>query len=226
MHARAARGAATVALLGGAILLATSASAAEPEQPEASGSGGQPRPFGPRVGLRSGVAIPIGTVFTSSGAMDETMSGYVPLRLDIGYRLASRFYVGVNAQYAVIVPRACPSGASCTGGDMRVGMTAAFHLLPRRLVDPWIGLGMGFEWMNVSRTVDGATVDVNARGLELFDAELGVDLRPIGPLRIGPVLSTSIGRYTRIAVNGTQTTDFTPSLHSWVMVGFRGAFDM
>lgn len=226
MRARARARAAAVALLACAVPSASPAGAAEPDGPPASDGRAQPAPSGPRAGVRSGVAIPLGTVFTSSGAMDETMAMSVPLRLDLGYRFASHFYAGASAQYAVIVPKACPSGASCSGGDMRVGVTAAFHLLPRRVVDPWIGVGMGFEWLNVSRTVDGATVDVSARGLELLDAELGADLRPIGPLRIGPVLSSSVGRYTRIAVNGTPTTDFTPSLHAWVMVGLRGAFDM
>jgi hypothetical protein len=109
---------------------------------------------------------------------------------------------------------------------MRVGLTAAFHLLPTRVVDPWVGVGMGVEWLAISRTVDGTTVDVNARGLELIDVELGADVRPAAVLRIGPVLSGSVGRYTRLAVNGVETTDFTPSLHSWVMLGVRGAFDM
>jgi hypothetical protein len=217
---------AALAAFGGGVLLATSASATEPEHPMAPAARVEPSPSGPRVGLRSGLALPVGTMFTSSGAMNETIAGYVPLRLDIGYRLASHFYVGANAQFATVLPKACPSGASCTGTDMRVGLTAAFHLLPRRLVDPWIGVGMGIEWLNVSRTVDGTTVDVNARGLELIDVELGADVRPAAVLRIGPVLSGSVGRYTRIAVNGVETTDFTPSLHSWVMLGVRGAFDM
>jgi hypothetical protein len=103
---------------------------------------------------------------------------------------------------------------------------AAFHVLPSRVIDPWVGVGMGFEWLSTSRTVDGTTVDINARGLELVDLELGADIRPTPFFRIGPVLSASVARYTRIAVNGTDTTDFEPSLHSWVMLGVRGAFDM
>ena len=226
MPPRASPRALPLSLIAGVMLVSASAEATEAEQPMATTASREPSPSGPRVGLRSGLAVPVGTAFTSSGAMYETMSGYVPLRLDVGYRIASHFYIGANAQLAVVLPKACPSGASCTGGDGRVGVMAAFHLLPHGVVDPWVGVGMGFEWLTVSRTVDGTTVDINARGLELVDFELGADLRPTPFFRIGPVLSSSVARYTRIAVNGTETSDFEPSLHSWVMLGVRGAFDM
>jgi hypothetical protein len=226
MGPRAARVAVLATVMSCGMSASTTALAGEPEHPLSPSSRREPSPSGLRVGLRSGYAIPIGTAFTTSGAMNETMVGYVPLRLDIGYRIADHFYVGGNAQLAAILSTACPSGATCSGTDTRIGVMAAFHLRPKRIVDPWIGLGMGFEWLSTSRTVDGMTVDINARGLELVDVELGMDVRPAGVFRIGPVLSGSVGRFARIAVNGTETTDFTASLHSWVMLGVRGAFDM
>jgi hypothetical protein len=85
---------------------------------------------------------------------------------------------------------------------------------------------MGYERLNVSRTVDGTTGEISASGVELLNFDLGMDLRPTRELRIGPVISSTFTRYTRVAVNGDSTTDFDPSLHAWVLLGFRGAFDL
>lgn len=183
-------------------------------------------PSGVRVALRSGVAVPLGEAFVTSGKLSSTITGYVPLRLDLGYRFARHFYVGVAAQLAVIVPNGCPEDSRCSGTSSRFGAMVAYHLLPDRPFDPWLGAGMGFETLKVSRAVNGTGVDVSARGLELLDVELGADVRATRALRLGPVLSTSIGRYTTVSVNGTPTRDFDTALHAWVMFGFRGAFDL
>jgi hypothetical protein len=208
------------------LALATTRAFADEEDGTMAAPEREVSPSGPRFGLRSGYAVPIGTAFGYSGAMTETISGYVPLRVDAGYRIARHFYVGADVQLATLVSKACPDGGSCSGSDIRAGVMVAYHLLPTRVVDPWLGVGMGYEWLSVSRTVDGATGDIEARGLELIDVELGADVRPSRSFRIGPVLSASVGRYTRIAINGTSTRDFEATNHAWVMVGLRGAFDL
>lgn len=184
------------------------------------------RPSGIRVGLRSGVALPLGQAFVASGVLSDTITAYVPLRLDAGYRIDRHFYVGFIAQLAAIMPNGCGAGDRCSGTNSRFGAMLAYHLRPARALDPWLGVGMGFEILSTSRSLDGTKVDIAARGLELFDLELGADLRPSRALRIGPVLSTSIGRYSSITVNGTPTRDFDMALHAWVMLGIRGAFDL
>jgi hypothetical protein len=190
------------------------------------GASREPTPSGPRIALRSGVAVPFGYAFTASGALSDTITGYVPLRLDVGYRIARHYYIGVDAQLATVLPNACPVGGSCSGSDLRFGVMAAYHLLPGSVVDPWLGLGTGYEHLRVSRTVDGSTGKISARGLELLDLDIGVDVRPTRSLRLGPVLSSSIARYTRVSLNGSSTSDFDPALHAWVLLGFRGAYDL
>jgi hypothetical protein len=221
---------ALVLVVTGAATCATPAVAAaaegEGEGQEASPSADLPTPSGLRVALRSGVALPLGDAFSASGAMSDTITGSIPVRLDVGYRFARHFYVGAVGQLAAIVPNSCVSDARCSGSDMRLGAMIAAHLLPTRLVDPWLGVGIGYESLSVSRSVGGSSVDISARGLEIFDVELGVDLRPTRSLRLGPVISSSIGSYTRVAVNGTPTSDFATSTHAWVMLGFRGAYDL
>jgi hypothetical protein len=215
-----------LSVLGAVAVTARPRAALAEDQPAASATGEETRSSGLRLALRTGVAVPIGEAFVASGALSSTITGYVPLRLDVGYRIDRHFYVGVAGQLAAVVANACPSDGSCSGTASRFGALIAYHALPSRELDPWIGIGMGFETLSVSRSTSGSKVDIAARGLELLDLELGADLRATRTLRLGPVLSTSLGRYTSVSVNDTATRDFDTSLHAWVMLGFRGAFDL
>jgi hypothetical protein len=182
-------------------------------------------PFGTRIAVRTGFAVPAGESFASSGPIADTVAGYVPLRLDLGYRLADHFYFGVTGQLAAVVPNACPSGTSCSGTNVRLGGMLAYHLRPSGAFDPWLGLGIAYEQLSTSRSVGDEHVDVSARGLELFGLELGADYRANNALRLGPVVSSSVGRFTRVDVNGASS-DFDPSVHAWVMLGLRAAYDL
>ena len=206
--------------------LSLSSVASATEQPSPTPPAGDLPDSGPRFGVRTGLARPIGSAFAGSSAMSDTIYGYVPLRLDAGYRIERHFYVGIDAQLAAIIPAGCTSGYSCSGMDTRLGVMVAYHLLPTKLVDPYLGIGVGYEVLHTTRSVDSTSVDITARGFELFDAELGADLRLGRSWRIGPVISGSVARYTSVAVNGIESTDFTTLLHAWAMVGVRGAFDL
>jgi len=183
-------------------------------------------PSGVRFAVRSGYALPIGSAFQASGSLSDTVSGYVPIRLDVGYRFRDHFYAGAVGQLAQIIPNQCPSGASCGGTDTRISFMLAAHLFPHRRLDPWLGVGMGFETYGVTRSIEGSKTTINAKGLELCNADLGIDYHPYRGLRVGPVLSTSIGQFTELSVNGVTTKDFQPQLHAWVLLGVRGAYDL
>lgn len=184
------------------------------------------RASGIRVAVRSGAAVPVGRAFAGSRALSSSVTGYLPLRLDLGYRIDPHVYIGVAGQYAVIVPNDCPGDSRCSGSNSRVGAMVAYHLLPTRLIDPWVGAGVGFEMFDVSRASGGRAVHFSARGAELLDVELGADVRVTRALRLGPVLSTSLARFTAISVNEAPSSEFDTSLHAWIMVGLRGALDL
>ena len=183
-------------------------------------------PFGTRLAVRTGFALPAGESFRSSGALSDAVAGYVPLRFDIGYRLAEHYYFGVTGQFAAVVANGCPSGTSCSGTNVRLGGMLAYHVLPSRRIDPWVGVGVAYEQLSISRSIGDERVDISARGLEYFDVELGADYRATNALRIGPVLSSSVGRFTTVNVNGVPAGDFAPTVHAWVMLGLRGAYDL
>jgi hypothetical protein len=209
---------AAILVLSTALVASISASAAA--DPEENGPA-------PRIALRSGVALPVGGIYDASGPLSDSVSGYVPMRLDAGLRFArGRFYAGLAGQLAAVFPNACASGATCSGTDARVAAMFAVHLLPERFADPWVGIGIGYESFSLSRRSDGAKVDLSASGLELAALDLGVDLRPAPHMRIGPVVSATLGRFTSVSVNGAESEDFAPLFHSWILLGVRGAYDL
>jgi hypothetical protein len=85
---------------------------------------------------------------------------------------------------------------------------------------------MGYEILSSKRSTTATKLQLDAKGVELLDAELGVDFRPWRGLRVGPVVSTSIGKYTSIDLNGRSTSDFNTTVHGWVLFGLRGAYDL
>ncbi|MDB5215694.1 MAG: hypothetical protein JWO86_3621 [Myxococcaceae bacterium] len=208
-----------------ALLLAFTGVASADDQP-ANVPSHEPSASGLRFGLRTGVALPFGSAFTGSGSLSDTITGYVPIRADIGFRIARHLYVGVNGELGKIVPAQCVSGFSCSGTHTRIGLMAAYHFRPSATFDPYVGAGTGYEVLHTSRSIDSAGVDITARGFELLDLEAGGDVRLARAWRIGPVLSGSLGRFTSIAVNGTTSTDYETALHAWAMLGLRGAFDL
>lgn len=208
----------------GAVLL-TLASPAAADEPAAPPTMDVPA-SGLRFGLRAGVALPFGSAFNGSGSLSDTITGYVPVRVDVGYRIERHFYVGVDAQLAAIVPAGCTSGFTCSGTNTRVGFMVAYHFAPTATFDPYVGVGAGYEVLHTRRSVDSASVDIVARGFELADLEVGGDVRLRPSWRIGPVLSGSLGRYSSLDVNGTRSTDYATAVHVWAVLGLRGAFDL
>lgn len=216
----------TAATAGLLLSLCSVGAAAADDTPAGSPRNEEPSASGLRFGLRSGVALPFGSAFTGSGSLSDTITGYFPLRIDIGYRIARHFYVGVDGQLAAVVPAGCTTGFTCSGTDTRVGVMVAYHFAPSSTFDPHVGIGTGYEVLHTSRSIDGAGVDITARGFEMLDLEAGADVRPARAWRIGPVLSGSMGRFTSVAVNGTTSTDYATAIHAWAMLGIRGAFDL
>lgn len=226
MRSTAARIATAITFAALSLTLCRPGVAAADDRPTGVAPGEQPSDSGLRFGLRTGVALPFGSAFTGSGALSDTVTGYVPVRIDVGYRFARHFYVGIDGQLAAIVPAGCTTGFTCSGTDTRVGVMIAYHFAPSSAFDPHVGVGTGYEILHTSRSIDSAAVAITARGFEMLDLELGADVRPARAWRIGPVLSGSMGRFTSVAVNGNPSTDYETAMHGWAMLGIRGAFDL
>ena len=52
--------------------------------------------------------------------------------------------------------------------------------------------------------------------------ELGADFAVVPAVRVGPFLAGSLGRFSRIEVNGARMNDFEPDVHAWLTAGIGG----
>jgi hypothetical protein len=216
-----------------------------------AGSSGAAADTGLEAGLRVGYALPVGDL-SGEQTLGDWVHGQAPLIVDLGARIADRWFVGGYAEYALGVVGERPandceglgsrlgSDPSCRSHGVRLGLQAHFHFRPRALVDPWIGLGSGYEWLSFGASAESerareADITFDFRGFEYANLQLGCDLllRTIGAL--GPFVALSIGRYHRAGIEcAGDCAGFGPyfsarsiekqAVHGWLFVGVRATF--
>ncbi len=211
------------------------------------------------VGLRVAYGIPFGDAqqFTSGSAqtlgtngnttsMASFQRGMLPIWFDLGYRFNRNVYLGLFYQFAPTFP---PSGncavspgtsasgqTTCDGFEHRFGIDLQYHILPKELVDPWIGLGLGYELaqLNLSQGAGGDTGSFQAGGPQA-DLQLGADLRFAHAVPFGPFIDVSLaelGTENDYAANGhgpnggSSAVSFNTKLHGWVTLGIRAQFNL
>jgi len=174
------------------------------------------------IGVRVGVSQPVGDL----EELDLT-SEQIPFQLDLDYRLPLGFTVGVYGSYGsgdVSSPDAnCDDpAANCTSRTFRAGVQATWTL-PVPIVKPWIGAGVGYEWLRIGRSTGDA---LTTSGPEVFNVQAGVDFS-LGYLRIGPFVTYSLGKYDASAlVDSTiSTADLESAQNGMVYLGIRLRLD-
>jgi hypothetical protein len=154
------------------------------------------------------------------------VSVVVPVWLEGGLRIHERWKVGL---YFVISP-GIPGGAlnsacsfGCTVFDVQLGLSADYHWLPGKTLDPWVGLGTGHEWL----TIHTNSANPTAEGWTWLLLEAGIDLRGAGHLVYGPFVAATLGRYESFGDRYYPSTPSPPGLamHEWLTLGVRAAYD-
>jgi outer membrane protein W len=195
-----------------------------------------------QLGLRTGYAVPLGkTGRTANDLVDEDLSasikGQIPIGLDVGYLATPNFYIGLTLQYGFgrigsSGTGLCDQpGVSCSTSDTSLGVGAQYHLSPTASFDPWIGLGLAYEWLDLSVDFAGGSSSGTASGLEYVILQLGGDVSVAQNLAVGPFVSFSAGQYFSVsqhAAGGTPfSQDFTnKSFHEWLLFGVRGIYNV
>jgi len=207
-------------------LVATGASAEElPTRFEAAARVGMGIPIGNAVG--STQAAPNGT------SLADLVAWTVPLQLDIGARIGPAFVGGYLAYAFGKTGSALDTGSGRSASDVRVGFEVLWHLGPDRKVDPWVGIGVGYEWLNLSVTGSGGTVYASARGFEWTNLQLGIDFVLGRNFRLGPFVETRVAQYDTGSlglINGQGgevggTGDIqSKAVHAWIDIGLRFSF--
>jgi outer membrane protein len=207
---------------------------------DASISEDQPADSGFSFGLRIGYGIPLGDAAEGS-SLSDSISGSLPFILDAGYRgLGIRnLYLGLFGTWgpAFLGDRSCPStaGVSCSGSILRFGANARWHFMPLEKLDPYVGLGFGYEIVNFSAEAAGRSVDFSFKGFEFLELQAGLDYKVVPRLRVGPFANFALGQYSSgdfaIPNAAGGTTQFSgdidkTALHQWLILGIRGQFDL
>ena len=187
--------------------------------------------FGLELALRGGFGLPFGKVGEGSQAgLGDVFTGLVPFELELGLRFNDYIMLGLYGQYAVGIMSSggCGDGFSCSGSDARFGGQLHFHM-HREGIDPWIGLGFGYEWLSLSSVQDTDstnTFSLGAKGFEYVNFQIGIQF-PLGSVvSIGPFATITLASYGSQDVNQSGSTDGSgdisnTSMHEMLYFGIR-----
>jgi outer membrane protein W len=193
---------------------------------------------GIEVGLRAGYSIPLGNLDggngTTANKLSDLVSGRIPIWIDAGYRINPNMYVGAFFQYGLgsvsssggLSTECSQNGVSCSIHDLEFGAMFAYHLMPDQTIDPWLGIGVGYETLSFSASAGGQSVDASASGFQFANLQLGADYKAMPNLGIGPFVSFSLGQYSSESSGGVSNPNLQTSMHEWLTFGIRGVYDI
>jgi hypothetical protein len=193
---------------------------------------------GLELGLRTGYAHAMGKV-TDQGTnpnMSNFVTGNVPLWFDLGYRVTPNVLIGGYFQYGFGFPGdladGCgESGVSCSLPVVRLGAQVHYHVQPFEVVDPWFGLGFGYEWATLSATEANTSGSLGVSGFEFVNLQAGISfgLGDAKKFALGPFVAFSLAQYSSVSCGGIlagrcpEDVD-EKALHEWLTFGVRGTF--
>ena len=219
----------------GAAAAATSPTPAPAPAPASTGYDPNATHF--EAALRVGVGFPMGSAYQTTTGGDVNLGDWssftIPVQLDLGVRLGGSWFLGAYFSYGfagsssvAFTSFTCGvSDVKCSPSTLRFGGQVHWHFLGNVSTDPWIGLGSGYERVNLG--VTGATGEgsLNLSGWEFVNVQLGLDFALGSAVKLGPWVSFSIGQYGSIGgssggsgISGDITNK---TIHEWVMGGVR-----
>ncbi|MDC0711244.1 hypothetical protein POL68_22430 [Stigmatella sp. ncwal1] len=206
-------------------------------QEEAEESRAHEEAKGFSLGLRAGVGLPFGKTTGEgrgdSGKLSNTFSALIPLQLDVGYFINSHLYVGGSFQYGLgLLAEDCGEGASCSASVMRFGANVDYHFAPLAKVDPWVGLGIGYELLSfsASATLGGQKFESSSSGggFEFAALQGGIGFQLNKNFTVGPFVTFTVGQYSSFSLSDGEDSvseDIEKkSIHSWLMGGVRAQY--
>jgi Opacity family porin protein len=185
------------------------------------------RDTGPRVddgsgfgfGVRAAWAWPMGGL-TSSEEVSSVVNGALPLWLEAGYHINKSIYAGLYFQYARGFTN-CLGGQDCSSSGLRFGAEVLYNFAPDATLQPWAGIGGGYELFNSSRTGDERTF----KGLELLNLQAGLNWALTKNFSLGPFASYQLlGKFTSFSANGVSNDISDTTGHNWLQVGIKAGF--
>ncbi|HEV8547754.1 MAG TPA: hypothetical protein VGQ57_01980 [Polyangiaceae bacterium] len=121
-----------------------------------------------------------------------------------------------------------------------MGLELLYHTRPERRLDPWLGLGAGYEWLTLTETTTGVgtfglvqphnqAVGWTSHGFEFFNLQVGLDVLVVGPLAVGPFVTLTVAHFRRVNASCSGDCDSTGviadppdgDVHDWLYGGAR-----
>ena len=126
------------------------------------------------------------------------------------------------AQYAFGFTN-CGSGGDCSAHDWNFGIEAIYNLMPSQFVQPWLGVGFGYEILSRSR--DG--YDTSHKGLELGNLELGIDFALSKSFTIGPFAAIPVySKFSSVTASGQSNDISNSAVHRWLQAGLKATWHL
>jgi hypothetical protein len=192
------------------------------------------------LGVRAGYGIPLGSASGAQGAaLSKYVSRSVPLQIEGGWRFSPKLYAGAYFQYAfastgsLINSLACGPGVDCSGSDLRFGVDVIYTFLPRARIAPWVGVGAGYEIMNLQASEGAERVELKFRGFEFGHLMAGADYRLWPNVRVGLFTALTFAQFSTFETPFDENGNFGPlrtvnlpkAFHEWLQFGVRTMFD-
>jgi hypothetical protein len=194
-------------------------------------------PFGNAHSAANGVAT------SSTISMQSMDRASLPFWFNLGWRFSPRTYLGLFYQYAPTFPpsnkcampyapaNGVAGSTTCDGSNQKFGVDFAYHIRPKELVDPWIGIGLGYELNNTNYSTGASSDTMNWQlGGLMADIKLGADLRFSKVIPIGPFVDLSVSQYNTENVyspnQSSTSVPFSGALHGWFTAGLRAQFNL
>ena len=186
------------------------------------------------MGARAGVSYPLGSSISGKALADQVGPSF-PFTFEIGVRALGRYELALVGQYAVGTVSALNASGCYTGNNAcsasvgQVGIEFLYHPLGLARIDPFVGIGLGYEWLIARATIQGKNNDLAVSGWNWFVLQSGVEF-PIGQLfRLGPYALLSVGQYQESSYTVTTATGIQSgtspiahqAAHLWLSVGIR-----
>jgi hypothetical protein len=217
-----------------------------------------PPPAPARIGgrlhfaLRTGFGLPLGkyasvqslaSVRDDDNAISDDTHGVIPIWFDAGYRLNEHLLLGAYFMFGVVLPKTapadnplgggCPEGFDCFATGVRLGLQAQYSFAPEAVIDPWLGVGLGYEWVGteLEGEVFSIPFDASTRysGPDLLQLQGGADYHTSSIFSLGPFASVSAMRYTScsltLAGEESRCELEEGGWHGWLVLGVRGTVE-
>lgn len=201
------------------------------------------------LGARLGYGIPMGKTNDdgTNDKLSEAISGMVPIQIDLGYRFTPNLMVGGYFMYGFgfagdSLSKSCDQlkafgiDATCSTHDVRLGAQVQYHISPDAQVDPWVGAGIGYEWLTFGFEGGGTKLSSTGHGFEFINLQGGADFAVAPNFGLGPFVMLSVGQYSDVSNDcsgsscdpGDSSSDSIDkkAMHEWLTLGVRGTFTL